>query len=68
LLMSRLRPLVLGLGLGSPRNAEIFRGLVDSGLLDVLERRDRTEAHQFLAGHLPPELANTIPEILDGIW
>lgn len=68
LLMSRLRPLVLGLGLGSARNAHIFRGLVDSGLLDVLEKQDRDAASRFLAEHLPAELAGRIPEMLDGIW
>lgn len=66
-LMSRLRPMVLELGLGSPRNAAIFRGLVDSGLLDALERKDQAMASDLLAGHIPGELHARIPEILDGL-
>ena len=66
-LMSRLRPLVLELGLGSSRNAAIFRGLVDSGILDALEQMDMALAAELLAGHIPPELAPRIPELLDGL-
>ena len=67
LLMSRLRPLVLELGLGSPRNAGIFRGLVDSGLLEALERKDMAAAADLLAAHVPGQLHNRIPELLDGL-
>lgn len=66
-LMSRLRPLVLELGLGSPKNATIFKGLVDSGLLEALERKDKAQASELLAGHVPAELHPRIPEILDGL-
>jgi precorrin-2 dehydrogenase/sirohydrochlorin ferrochelatase len=66
-LMSRLRPLVLELGLGSPRNGAIFRGLIDSGLLEALERRDAATAKDLLERHVPSELHPRIPEILDGL-
>jgi precorrin-2 dehydrogenase/sirohydrochlorin ferrochelatase len=66
-LMSRLRPLVLELGLGSPRNATIFRGLVDSGILEALERKDLAQAADLLTGHIPTELTPRIPELLDGL-
>jgi len=66
-LMTRLRPLVLELGLGSSRNAAIFRGLVDSGLLEALKGRDLGKASLLLAGHIPAELHSRIPEILDGL-
>lgn len=66
-LMSRLRPLVLELGLGSPKNATIFRGLLDSGLLEALETRDMDQASALLAEHIPSELHTRIPEILDGL-
>ncbi|GFK94243.1 Siroheme synthase [Fundidesulfovibrio magnetotacticus] len=67
LLMSRLRPLVLELGLGSPRNGAIFRGLVDSGLLEALEARDQATAADLLERHIPTQLAPRIPELLDGL-
>lgn len=66
-LMSRLRPLVLEMGLGSPRNAVIFRGLLDSGMLEALERGDKAGASELLARHIPDELHPRIPEILDGL-
>jgi len=67
LLMSRLRPLVLELGLGSPRNAAIFRGLVDSGLLEALEAKDATTAADLLERHIPDPIKPRIPELLDGL-
>lgn len=66
-LMNRLRPMVLELGLGSPKNATIFRGLLDSGILEALERKDQAKASELLAGHIPPQLHARIPEILDGL-
>lgn len=67
MLMSRLRPLVLELGLGSPRNGAIFRSLVESGLLDALERRDMPTTADILTAHIPSELHGSIPELLDGL-
>jgi precorrin-2 dehydrogenase/sirohydrochlorin ferrochelatase len=67
LLMSRLRPMVLGLGLGPQRNSGIFRGLVDSGLLEALESQDRAMVQDLLARHLPQELHHCLAEITDGI-
>lgn len=67
MLMSRLRPLVLELGLGSPRNSAIFRGLVDSGILEALSQADKTTAADLLTRHIPAELHPRIPELLDGL-
>lgn len=65
LLMSRLRPMVLGLGLGTPKNSSIFKGLVNSGLLDVLERQDREATLDLLKTHLPVELHDRLAELVD---
>lgn len=66
-LMSRLRPMVLALGLGSPANGAIFKGLVHSGLLDALKRADRDAAGRELAQFLPEALHARIAELLDGL-
>jgi len=66
-LMSRLRPMVLELGLGQPENAAIFRGLIESGILDALKRKDVSVASKLLTGHVPARIAPRIPELLDGL-
>jgi len=55
-LMSRLRPLVLGLGQGSPANSELFRELVNSPLLDALKLADAPRAEAILRDILPASL------------
>ena len=55
-LMSRLRPLVLGLGQGSPANSELFRELVNSPLLDALKLADAPRAEAILRDILPATL------------
>ena len=54
--MSRLRPLVLGLGLGSPANSKLFRELVNSPLLEALEQADAARAETILRDILPATL------------
>jgi len=66
-LMSRLRPMVLELGLTQPENAAIFRGLIESGILDALKRKDLPLASKLLARHVPPRILPRIPELLDGL-
>jgi precorrin-2 dehydrogenase/sirohydrochlorin ferrochelatase len=56
ILMSRLRPMVLGLGLGSPSNSKLFRELVNSPLLEALEQADAARAETILRDILPATL------------
>jgi precorrin-2 dehydrogenase/sirohydrochlorin ferrochelatase len=56
ILMSRLRPMVLGLGLGSPANSTLFRELVNSPLLEALEQADAARAETILRDILPATL------------
>lgn len=56
ILMSRLRPMVLGLGLGSPANSKLFRELVNSPLLEALEQADAARAETILRDILPATL------------
>lgn len=56
LLMSRLRPMVLALGLGSATNSTIFRELVNSCLIEALERGDAAGAEAVLRDILPVSL------------
>jgi len=66
-LMSRLRPMILELGLGSPANAGVFRGLIESGILTALKEKDSAKASDLLRAHLPEQIAPRIPELLDGL-
>ncbi len=66
LLMSRLRPMVLGLGLGSPANSEIFRQVVNSPLIEALERGDAAEAEAILRGILPASLHDEAAALVSG--
>jgi precorrin-2 dehydrogenase/sirohydrochlorin ferrochelatase len=66
LLMSRLRPMVLGLGLGSPENSKIFKALVNSSLIEALERGDAAAAEGVLCGILPASLHGEAAELVSG--
>lgn len=67
LLMSRLRPRVLGLGQETEANSELFRALVGGRLLMALRLKDAELARTELSDVLPPELHPVIPELLDGL-
>ena len=64
--LSRLRPLVLGLGLPTEENSALFRALVNSPLADLLEKRQRAAAEALLAESLPQALHARIGELLHG--
>jgi len=66
LLMSRLRPLVLGLGLGTETNSKIFRDLVNSTLIETLECGDAAAAETILRGILPASLHGEAAELVSG--
>lgn len=66
MLMSRLRPLVLELGLGSPANAAIFRRLVDSTLMEALGRGDTAGAEAILRDILPAALTDQAAGLVAG--
>jgi len=66
LLMSRLRPMVLGLGLGSPANSAIFKALVNSPLLEALERGDAGAAEAILRDILPDALHGEAAGLVSG--
>ena len=66
-IMGRIRPLMLGLGLKTADNTAVFRGLVDSNLLDALRTRDLDEVGEILKKSLPEPLHDHIPELLDGL-
>lgn len=66
-LMGRVRALVLALGAETEHNSDVFRALVDSRLLDALERRDTALAGEELRRVLPSDLHGSITEILDGL-
>lgn len=65
--MGRLRPLVLGCGLDSEKNAALFRKFVYSRLGDLLVARDRAAAGNLVAMLLPESLHGHIEELLDGL-
>jgi precorrin-2 dehydrogenase / sirohydrochlorin ferrochelatase len=65
-LMSRLRPLVLGLGLGTEANAAIFRELVNSPLLEALERGDVAASTDIVRDLLPAALQAQAAELVSG--
>lgn len=66
-LMATLRPMVLELGLGQQANADLFRSLTRSMLLDALKEHDLSLADLILRRLLPEALHARIPEVLDGI-
>ncbi len=63
-LMGRLRPLVLDLGRPTPENTDLFHTLVESPLIDALQAKDMVRARMVLLEILPPELHQTIDEVL----
>ena len=65
-LLSRLRPLLLALGLPAEENGEIFRSLVDSPLAELLETGRRADAETLLAERLPKPLHSHMGELLHG--
>jgi len=68
ILMSRLRPHIIGLGQGAEANSAVFRRLVNSSLLDALEQKDLAAAKAVLLAELPPELHPLTDELLDGLY
>ncbi|MDD4951864.1 MAG: bifunctional precorrin-2 dehydrogenase/sirohydrochlorin ferrochelatase [Desulfovibrionaceae bacterium] len=67
MLMGRLRPMMLRLGLETDENTAVFRSVVDSRLMEALEKKDSALARDILAEKLPPGLHNAISELLDGL-
>ncbi|MEA4858503.1 MAG: bifunctional precorrin-2 dehydrogenase/sirohydrochlorin ferrochelatase [Solidesulfovibrio sp.] len=65
-LMSTLRPMVLELGLPTEENSNIFRKLVNSSLLEALERGDDAAAAAVLRDILPPALHGEAAGLIDG--
>lgn len=63
-LMSKLRPMLLELGLESAQNAEIFRALVRSDLPEFLNKAELDEASLILHQYLPDQLHSRIGELL----
>lgn len=64
--MGRIRPLMLGLGMETPENTEVFRTLVNSDLLAAVKARDLDAATEILKESLPEPLHANIPELLNG--
>jgi len=67
LVMSRLRPRVLALGLKTEMNSALFRKLVGSRLLEALRLKDSALVESELSALLPLELHHFIPELTDGL-
>jgi len=66
-LMSRVRPLVIGRGRPTFENTAVFRELVDSDLLEAMERDDRERVVEILQRILPKELEPRIEDLLRGL-
>jgi precorrin-2 dehydrogenase/sirohydrochlorin ferrochelatase len=64
IVMGRLRPLTLALGLPDRQNADIFRSLVNSSLADHLCTGDGEAARNILEQLLPPTLRHVTGELL----
>lgn len=58
-LMGRIRTAVLQLDLPQEENSRIFEALLDSNLLEVLNRKDSKELKEVLARILPETIKNT---------
>lgn len=67
-LMGRLRPMVLELGKGADQNVHLFRAIVESPLLDAIQRKDAASASDILTGLLPEPLRPAVADLLDGLW
>lgn len=66
-LLGRIRLLLLDLGAPTDENTTIFRALVASDLLHLLETKDADALRERLAALLPRALHPNIAELLDGI-
>ena len=66
-LMGLLRPEVLKLDNETEVNSEMFRNLVNSELLTLIQKKDRAGAEKLMAEILPDQLKTKIPELLNGI-
>ena len=66
-LMGRIRPLMLGLGLGTKGNTVVFRTLVNSELLTAIKDQKLDAARKILEESLPDPLYANITELLDGL-
>lgn len=66
-LMSKIRPLVLSLGLEQQENASIFRQLTSSELLDALKLKELGKVEKVLKKILPPNLHMHIGGLIDDI-
>ena len=66
-LMGRIRPLMLGLGMETAENTNVFRTLVNSDLLAALKGRNLDAATEILKESLPEPLHANIPELVDGL-
>lgn len=66
-LMGRIRPLMLGLGLGTKDNTVVFRTLVNSELLTAIKDQKLDAATKILEESLPDPLYANITELLDGL-
>lgn len=65
--MGRLRPLVLALGLPTSDNTALFRALVHSPLAGHLEKNEHANAAALLERLLPEPLRARVGELLDGL-
>lgn len=65
-LMSRLRPRVLELGLGTEENSNIFRAIVNSSLMEALAGGDEDTAEAVLRDILPAALRDEATELIRG--
>jgi precorrin-2 dehydrogenase/sirohydrochlorin ferrochelatase len=67
-LLSKIRPLVLSLGRKQQENAEIFRSLVFSELLQALRLRDQRKTEEILKQLLPEDLHAWIGGLIDELF
>jgi len=66
-LMGRVRPLLLGLGMPTSENTAVLRSLVNSDLLARIRAAELDAVAEILKESLPPQLHVNIPELLDGL-
>jgi precorrin-2 dehydrogenase/sirohydrochlorin ferrochelatase len=62
--MGDLRPTVLGLGRPTDENTELFRRLVESGLMEAMREGDQARAETIVRETLPAELVDPAVELL----
>ncbi|MUM78250.1 bifunctional precorrin-2 dehydrogenase/sirohydrochlorin ferrochelatase [Pseudodesulfovibrio sp. F-1] len=66
-LMGRVRPLLLGLGMATSENTAVLRSLVNSDLLARIRAAELDAVAEILKESLPRQLHVNIPELLDGL-